>query len=99
VQALTTLTLAAGFASTIFAPLTSALAGRLSWRGVYVTLAVVLAAITIPAHALALRLPWPPQHARHAPAARTPDRDILASRAFVQLAAAGTLCAFARTRR
>ncbi len=38
-QALTVLTLAAGFASTIFAPLTVALETRLSWRGVYLTLA------------------------------------------------------------
>ena len=44
VAALTTLTLAAGFASTIFAPLTSALAGPLGWRGTYLLLAGVLAA-------------------------------------------------------
>jgi predicted MFS family arabinose efflux permease len=96
VAALTTLTLAAGFASTIFAPLTSALAGHLSWRGVYLTLAIVLAAVAIPAHAFALRLPWPPQRTGHGPVARTRDREILASRAFVQLAAAGTLCALAQ---
>lgn len=58
VRALTTLTLAAGFASTIFAPLTAALAGPLSWRGTYAVLAVILGLVTIPAHALALRLPW-----------------------------------------
>jgi hypothetical protein len=46
VAALTTLTLAAGFASTIFAPLTSALAGSLGWRGTYLVLAAVLAAVT-----------------------------------------------------
>ena len=61
VQALTALTLAAGFASTIFAPLTSALAGQVNWREVYLILAAVLAAVTIPAHALALRPPWPPR--------------------------------------
>jgi MFS family permease len=96
VAALTTLTLAAGFASTIFAPLTSVLAGQLSWRGVYLTLAAVLAAVTVPAHAVALRLPWPPQRSGHAPAVRSRDRQILASRAFAQLAAAGTLCALAQ---
>jgi Major Facilitator Superfamily len=58
VQALTTLTLAAGFASTIFAPLTSALSGQAGWRGTYLILAAVLAAITIPVHALGL-LPGP----------------------------------------
>src|SRR6202020_602976 len=56
VAALTTLTLAAGFASTIFAPFTSALAVPLGWRGSYLLLAAVLAAVTIPAHALLLRL-------------------------------------------
>jgi MFS family permease len=47
-RALTTLTLVAGFASTIFAPLTAALANHLNGRAVYLTLAVVLAAVTIP---------------------------------------------------
>ena len=72
VAALTTLTLAAGFASTIFAPLTSALAGPLGWRGTYLLLAAVLAAVTVPAHALFLRLPWtrrPPARARPGPRA------------------------------
>ena len=58
VRALTTLTLAAGFASTIFAPLTADLAGHLGWRHAYLVLAGILAVVTIPAHALALRLPW-----------------------------------------
>ncbi|GAA0545402.1 MFS transporter [Actinomadura livida] len=57
--ALTTLTLVAGLASTVFAPLTDALAGHLTWRGVYLALAAVLAAVTIPLHAIALRRPWP----------------------------------------
>ncbi|WP_230421230.1 MFS transporter [Actinomadura soli] len=60
VTALTTLTLAAGLASTVFAPLTDALASQLSWRGVYLVLAVVLAVVTVPLHWLALRRPWPP---------------------------------------
>ncbi|TDB86712.1 MFS transporter, partial [Actinomadura sp. 7K534] len=42
--ALTTLTLVAGLASTVFAPLTDALAAHLTWRGVYLVLAAVLAA-------------------------------------------------------
>lgn len=41
-RALTTLTLAAGFASAIFAPLTAALAGQLNWRGAYLVLATIL---------------------------------------------------------
>ena len=107
VQALTTLTLAAGFASTIFAPLTSALAGQVDWREVYLILAAVLAAVTIPAHALALRPPWPPRSPRpagHSPALlseekaalRSADRQVIASRAFLQLLTAATLCAFAQ---
>jgi MFS family permease len=100
VQALTALTLAAGFASTIFAPLTSALAGQLSWREVYLVLAAVLAAVTVPAHALALRPPWPlqppPATARHPGEHAAADRQVLASRAFLQLVTAATLCAFAQ---
>ena len=98
VAALTTLTLAAGFASTIFAPLTSALAGPLGWRGTYLLLAAVLAAVTIPAHALFLRLPWttPSGSPGRAGPARGADRSVLASRAFLLLVAAATLCAFAQ---
>ncbi len=60
IRALTIVTLAGGLASTVFAPLTALLAEHLSWRATYAVLAVVLAVVTIPAHALALRAPWPP---------------------------------------
>jgi predicted MFS family arabinose efflux permease len=96
VQALTALTLAARFASTIFAPLTSALTAPLGWRGTYLVLAGVLAAITIPAHAVALRLPWTPPRAEPGTAGRRLDRQVLASRPFVLLATAAALCAFAQ---
>jgi MFS family permease len=96
VQALTTLTLVAGFSSTIFAPLTSALDARMSWRAVYFTLAVVLAVFTIPAHALALRLPWRPARPAQAGTAPASGGGVLASRAFLLLVAAATLCAFAQ---
>src|SRR5438132_1457770 len=59
VRALTTLTLAAGFASTIFAPLTATLLNHLTWRHTYVLLAAILAVVTIPLHALCLTPPWP----------------------------------------
>jgi predicted MFS family arabinose efflux permease len=91
VQALTALTLTAGFASTIFAPLTSTLAAHLSWRETYLVLAVVLALLTIPAHALALRVPWTAHSGQSPRPVR--DRQILTSRAFLQLAGAATLCA------
>lgn len=59
IRALTTVTLAGGLASTVFAPLTATLADHMSWRATYAVLAAILAAITIPAHALALRAPGP----------------------------------------
>ncbi|MBT2489934.1 MFS transporter [Streptomyces sp. ISL-96] len=59
VRALTIVTLAGGLASTVFAPLTAVLADHLGWRTTYVVLAVILAAVTIPAHSFALRAPWP----------------------------------------
>jgi MFS family permease len=98
VAALTTLTLAAGFASTIFAPLTSALSAPLGWRGTYLLLAGVLAAVTIPAHALFLRLSWTQPASRPGQSAptRSADRSVLASRPFRLLVTAATLCAFAQ---
>jgi MFS family permease len=109
VRALTTLTLLAGLASTIFAPLTAALLAHLGWRRTYLVLAVVLAAITVPAHLLGLRGPWPhPDGAaapdrgdvasESAPPAARPPGDIVRSRAFVLLVPAialGTFAAFA----
>lgn len=67
VKALTLLTLAAGLASTVFAPATAALMERLDWRNTYLSLAVVLAVVTIPAHWWGLRGPWPARR----PAAET----------------------------
>jgi MFS family permease len=99
VQALTVLTLAAGFASTIFAPLTAALEFRLSWRGVYLTLAVVLAVVTVPAYIFALRLPWLPPRVGSPGRPRAHDRSVLASRTFALLVTAATLFAFASTPR
>jgi MFS family permease len=58
VRALTTLTLAGGLASTVFAPLTATLLDYLTWRETYLTLAVVLAVVTVPLHALCLTPPW-----------------------------------------
>lgn len=93
VRAITTLTLVAGFASTIFAPLTSALEGAVGWRPTYLLLGLLVLA-TMPAHALVLRRPWTavrqPGHGRS-----EADRKILTSRPFLMLAAAGTLTALA----
>ena len=54
-RALLTVTLAAGFASTIFMPIEAWLLVRVGWRHALTLLAVVLAVITIPIHALVLR--------------------------------------------
>lgn len=92
VRAITTLTLVAGFASTIFAPITAALGEGFGWRATYLVLAALLLVVTVPAHALALRLPWHPgTKAGHV----RPDREILTSRTFLLLAASSTLAALA----
>ncbi|MCX5301265.1 MFS transporter [Streptomyces sp. NBC_00193] len=92
IRALTIVTLAGGLASTVFAPLTAVLAEHLGWRQTYTVLAVILAAVTIPAHALALRAPWPAAPPQPPRTDRTP---IPRSRPFLLLASAFTLSSFA----
>ncbi|MDQ0810250.1 MFS family permease [Streptomyces sp. B3I7] len=94
VRALTVVTLAGGLASTVFAPLTAALADHLSWRHTYLVLTAILAAVTIPAHALALRAPWPeaPTAPAHVAAGAA---GVGRSRPFLLLAASFTLSGFA----
>lgn len=94
VKALMILTLAAGLASTVFAPLTAALVDRYDWRATYLVLAVILAAVTIPGHFFGLRGHWPdpPRH----PGQHVVDhRDASRSRAFAALVIALALAAFA----
>ncbi|WP_371582410.1 MFS transporter [Streptomyces sp. NBC_01314] len=93
IRALTTVTLAGGLASTVFAPLTALLADHMSWRATYAVLAGVLAIVTVPAHALALKAPWPPapKDPAHAAASESAAR----GRAFWMLAATFTLSGFA----
>jgi MFS family permease len=90
VGALTILTLVAGLSSTVFAPLTAAMADHLDWRTTYLVLAALLAAITIPAHLIGLRQPWPPAPGRHL--AEPPTRTTR-SRPFIALAIALATCA------
>jgi len=54
-RALTTLTLAGALASTIFMPIEAWLLGRAGWRPTLLVLAVILAVLTIPLHAIVLR--------------------------------------------
>lgn len=58
VAALTTLTLVAGLASTIFAPLAAGIEAVTGWRTTYVVMALILGAVTIPLHWRGLDLPW-----------------------------------------
>ncbi|MFI6132785.1 MFS transporter [Micromonospora sp. NPDC051141] len=60
----------AGFASTIFMPLTGLLAERLGWRGALLALAAIHGAVTIPLHAMAVRHPRPAGAAPADPARR-----------------------------
>jgi len=58
-NALLGITLVAGFASSIFIPLTGRLVDGHGWRHTLLILAAVLAAITVPLHAIALRRTTP----------------------------------------
>lgn len=90
---LTTLTLVAGFASTVFAPLTAALVGNLTWRDTYLVLALVLAVVTVPLHAVLLRVPWTASAVR--PGAPDDEaRAVIRSPRFLGLAVVMALAGF-----
>jgi predicted MFS family arabinose efflux permease len=58
--AMLTITIAGGFASTIFLPLTGVLVDAYGWRHALIVLAIIYGALTIPLHALVRRPPtWP----------------------------------------
>jgi MFS family permease len=92
VTALTAVTLVAGLASTVFAPLTAWLSAQLGWRGAYLVLAGLLGLLTIPLHAIGLRGPWPHPEPERVP---RPPGQVARSRQFVLLAVALSLAAFA----
>lgn len=91
VQALTTLTLIAGLASTVFAPLTAALETTANWRTTYLILSVLLAAITIPLHWWGLNHPW---HRETAPEDATRGGNEARTLPFIALMLTATLSAF-----
>lgn len=92
VRAITTLTLAAAFSSTIFAPLIAFLDAEWGWRTAYVVLGAIMLVLTAPAHAVVLRLPWQPAAAEHGTHERSrSDREVIASRTFVLVAVSGAL--------
>ncbi|RGE16848.1 MFS transporter [Leucobacter sp. wl10] len=93
-NALTTLTLVAGLASTVFAPLAATMSTSLGWRATYLWAAVILAAFTIPLHGVLLRRPWPVQeHARSKDhgAERAYTSTVIKTRRFWLLSAGMTL--------
>ncbi|WP_280205411.1 MFS transporter [Nocardia farcinica] len=96
VKALTVLTLAGGLASTVFAPLTAALATRFDWRATYLILAAILAVVTIPGHWFGLRLVWPTRPEEGTEHAHLGNPGSIArSRAFITLAIALSVTGFA----
>ncbi|KRF20601.1 hypothetical protein ASG90_18685 [Nocardioides sp. Soil797] len=79
VRALTTLTLVAGLASTVFAPLASVLDDALGWRQAYLVLLTGLVLVTVPLHWWGLKHPWRTTHPHEevpAPAQRTARADV-----------------------
>jgi MFS family permease len=67
-NALLAVTVVAGFASSVFLPLTGALVQASGWRTATLILAAIHGALTIPLHAAVLRRPRSPRHtpSRHA---------------------------------
>ncbi|MEU0492100.1 MFS transporter [Nocardiopsis sp. NPDC006139] len=94
VRALTALTLAAGLASTIFAPLTALLEGTWGWRGAYLVLALVLLVVVVPLHAMALPRGWAPSGVEHRSGRGRSARAVVRSRTFWALTAALALGSF-----
>ncbi|WP_328341246.1 MFS transporter [Micromonospora sp. NBC_00421] len=80
--ALLAVTIVAGFASTIFMPLTGLLSAYLGWREALLVLAAIHGAVTVPLHALTIRRPQPAATAAPISPARpahTPRRAVAAA--------------------
>lgn len=91
VRPLLAITLVAGLASTVFAPLTSVLVAALPWRTVWWLLAGLVAVIGAPAVVWGLQLPWP----QRGPRRREPIATLTRDRAFWQLAVSLAAMTFA----
>lgn len=95
VRALMILTLAAGLASTVFAPLTALLSDQSDWRRTYLALAGILLVVTVPGHLLGLGGRWPNVSVPHPDAPAAMNRaHIVRSRPFLALTASLSLAAF-----
>lgn len=97
VRALTTLTLVAGLAGTVFAPLASILDDSLGWRHAYLVLLAGLVVVTVPLHWWGLSYPWrqEPTDAEVSPDARGRVRSVASSAPFLLLAVANAVVALA----
>ncbi len=94
VKALTAVTLVAGLASTVFAPLTAVLLEHLSWRQTYLVLTIVLVG-TLPLHWWGLSAPWAPLTNRgQAGSEEAGRRRVVRQPEFLLLVAAMTLGGF-----
>ena len=93
-RAMTALTLVAALASFIFLPLSQALVDAHGWRDALVILALILAAVTIPLHALALRRAPETRPDDHPAAASAAASEALQSGAFWLLLIAFFLATF-----
>jgi len=99
VRALTTVTLAGGLASTVFAPLAAWLDAARGWRIAFLVLAGIAVAVTLPLHWWGLRHAWATSNesTRVAPSGRPLESAarvrVATTRPFVMLAAANALVA------
>jgi MFS family permease len=98
VRALTAVSLVAGLASTVFAPLTAFAVSRAGWRATDMILAGILLVVTLPLHIGLLTAPWPAASAGDSAGEAVPSagvvRDVLRRPSFTALAVAMVLGAF-----
>lgn len=95
VRPLMTLTLVAGLSSTIFAPLTAYLIEQFGWRTSYLIMAGILAAVSVPLHALFLNSTWSDTGSEPTvQQARDEIRKVTRTRQFITLQVAMTVATF-----
>ncbi|HJA38492.1 MAG TPA: MFS transporter [Brevibacterium senegalense] len=91
---LTTLTLVAGLASTIFAPIVASLIDQVGWRTGYLIMAGILAVVTVPLHAFFLNRSWSDAVERSVRRSKSQVRSITRSPRFVILQITMALATF-----
>lgn len=91
---LTTLTLVAGLASTIFAPIVAYLIDQVGWRTGYLIMAGILAVVTVPLHAFFLNRSWSDAVERSVRRSKSQVRSITRSPRFVILQITMALATF-----